>query len=487
MVDVIAMLFRFIPVWLLSISGFLIASPIYAQTPLTAATTKLPQGARYSLLIEDAALQQNTLELNTHLYYPPASTQKILTALAAKLELGDEFRFHTDLMHLGQDWIIRFSGDPTLTTADLTTLLKAMKAQSGGSIEGDLWLDNSVFNGYERAVGWPWDILGVCYSAPASAINLDGNCIQASIYTEPQGKTRVYVPEHYPVHVQSQAISVTQSEQESLLCDLELTATPENHYKLDGCLALRDKPLPLKFAVQDTGIYTQRVVYRLLSQLNIELKGKIKVGKANTKQAQKIASHHSQPLPVLLKTMLQESDNLIADTLTKALGHRFYSQPGSFTNGTQAIKQIFYSRTGISLEDTQLADGSGLSRNNRMRPQVMLETLRYLYQHEAELGLIAMLPSAGESGTLQYRRSMRAPQISGQIKAKSGSLYGTYNMAGFVMDENQRPKTLFVQFVTDYFPPKSNPEVAVEPPIIQFETQLYQELIQFNRLASKPN
>ncbi|WP_227646917.1 hypothetical protein, partial [Klebsiella pneumoniae] len=71
MVDVIAMLFRFLPAWLLSISGFLIASPIYAQTPLTAATTKLPQGARYSLLIEDAASQQNTLELNTHLYYPP--------------------------------------------------------------------------------------------------------------------------------------------------------------------------------------------------------------------------------------------------------------------------------------------------------------------------------------------------------------------------------------------------------------------------------
>ncbi|MES1384251.1 D-alanyl-D-alanine carboxypeptidase, partial [Vibrio cholerae] len=78
-----------------------------------------------------------------------------------------------------------------------------------------------------------------------------------------------------------------------------------NHYKLDGCLALRDKPLPLKFAVQDTGLYTQRVVYRLLSQLNIQLKGEVKVGKANTKQAQKIAAHQSKPLPVLLKTMLQ--------------------------------------------------------------------------------------------------------------------------------------------------------------------------------------
>ncbi|EOW2078324.1 serine-type D-Ala-D-Ala carboxypeptidase [Vibrio mimicus] len=475
------------PRWLLLFFGLFCVSSVYAESLVNSAINKLPAGSRYALMVEDTVSKQTTLELNTHLYYPPASTQKILTALAAKLELGDEFRFRTDLVRSGQDWAIEFSGDPTLTTAHLTALLKELKSQAGGKINGDLWLDNSIFSGYERAVGWPWDILGVCYSAPASAINLDGNCIQASIYTEKQGKTRVYVPEQYPVHVQSQAISVSKSEQESLLCDLELTTNSENYYKLDGCLAVRDKPLPLKFAVQDTGLYAQRIVYRLLAQLNIELKGEVKVGKANFKQVQKIAYHQSEPLPVLLKTMLQESDNLIADTLTKTLGHHFYLQPGSFSNGTQAIKQIFYSRTGISLEDTQLADGSGLSRNNRMRPQVMIDTLRYLYQHDATLGLIALLPSAGESGTLQYRRSMRAPQISGQIKAKSGSLYGTYNMAGFVVDENSHPTTLFVQFVTDYFPPKPNPEVAVESPIIQFETQLYQQLIELNRLASQPN
>ncbi|EEZ01217.1 D-alanyl-D-alanine carboxypeptidase [Vibrio sp. RC586] len=481
------MFFSISPRRLLLLSAFLFHPIANAQTQLDSATSKLPAGSRFALLIEDVASQQPVLNVNTHLYYPPASTQKIFTALAAKLELGDDFRFRTELTRSGPDWAIRFSGDPTLTTADLTSLLKELKSQTGGKIEGDLWLDNSIFSGYERAVGWPWDILGVCYSAPASAINLDGNCIQASIYTEPQGKTRVYVPEQYPVHVQSQAISVSKSEQESLLCDLELTANAENHYKLDGCLMHRDKPLPLKFAVQDTGLYVQRILYRLLAQLNIEIKGEIKLGKAAFKQPQKVAYHQSEPLPVLLKTMLQESDNLIADTLTKTLGHYFYLQPGSFANGTQAIKQIFYSRTGISLEDAQLADGSGLSRNNQIRPQVMIDTLRYLYQHDTQLGLIAMLPSAGESGTLQYRRSMRTPQVSGKIKAKSGSLYGTYNMAGFVMDENQRPKTLFVQFVTDYFPSKTSTNVAVEPPIIQFETQFYQELIQFNHLATKPN
>jgi len=475
------------PVWRLIFCFLLFLQSAHAENQFSSATNKLPAGARYALLIEDIGSKQTILDLNTHLYYPPASTQKILTALAAKLELGDEFRFRTELIRSGDDWAIRFSGDPTFTTADLTALLKQLKSQTGGKIEGDLWLDNSIFSGYERAVGWPWDILGVCYSAPASAINLDGNCIQASIYTEPQGRTRVYVPEQYPVHVQTRAISVSKNEQESLLCDLELTATPENHYQLAGCLTQRDKPLPLKFAVQDTGLYAQRIVYRLLAQLNIELKGEVKVGNSAFNQAQKVADHQSDPLPVLLKTMLQDSDNLIADTLTKTLGHRFYLQPGSFSNGTQAIKQVFYSRTGISLEDTQLADGSGLSRNNRMRPHVMIETLRYLYQHDEQLGLIALLPSAGESGTLQYRRSMRAPQISGQMKAKSGSLYGTYNMVGFVIDEHHRPTTLFVQFVTDYFPPQNGTEAAVEPAIVQFETQLYQELIQRNRLASKPH
>lgn len=248
------------PIWRLVFCFALFLPSTHAETQFSSATDQLPAGARYALLIEDISSKQTILDLNTHLYYPPASTQKILTALAAKLELGDEFRFRTELIRSGDDWAIRFSGDPTFTTTDLTALLKQLKSHTGGIIEGDLWLDNSIFSGYERAVGWPWDILGVCYSAPASAINLDGNCIQASIYTEPQGRTRVYVPEQYPVHVQTRAISVSKNEQESLLCDLELTATSENHYQLAGCLTQRDKPLPLKFAVQDTGLYAQRIV-----------------------------------------------------------------------------------------------------------------------------------------------------------------------------------------------------------------------------------
>ena len=41
----------------------------------------------------------------------------------------------------------------------------------------------------------------------------------------------------------------------------------------------------------------------------------------------------------------------------------------------------------------------------------MLQILHYIWKHDKTLGLINLLPSSGESGTLQYRRSMREEMI----------------------------------------------------------------------------
>lgn len=453
-------------------------------------TEPLPAGSRAGLLIQPLQPHATTTVQQTGNYFPPASTLKVITALASQLELGPDFRFETTLNVNADDVALNFDGDPTLTTQDLKTLLLALKQQHGTVIKGNLWLDNRRFTGYERAVGWPWDVMGVCYSAPVSAINIDGNCIQASIYTQDDGATRVFVPEHYPVHVTTNAQTVSDTEQQSQHCDLELTASQENHYRLAGCLTHRSKPLPLKFAVQNTELYAQRVVYKLLNQLGITLKGDIRIGAMPNHHghtSHTVAVHRSANLTQLLETMLKESDNLIADSLTKTLGHQFFLQPGSFSNGTEAIKQIIFARTGISLQDAQLADGSGLSRNNRLRLDSMRQVLMYLWQHDAELGLMGLLPVAGESGTLKYRRSMRSDEVKGRIQGKSGSLYGTYNMVGFALDEQGKPETLFIQYVTDYFPPKPVQDVPVESPITQFELGFYQHVLSLSQAHSSPH
>ncbi|ERB66164.1 D-alanyl-D-alanine carboxypeptidase [Vibrio coralliilyticus OCN008] len=399
---------------------------------------QLPDGSRAALLVESLDQQNSLLDThNSDQYFPPASTLKLVTALAAKLELGDNFRFETQLEQIGKDVVIHFSGDPTLATEDLKQLFVVAKRNGLSRIDGDIWLDNSAFTGYDRAVGWPWDILGVCYSAPATAISLDGNCVQASIYTQEDGNTRVYVPEHFPVYVTTQASSVSKDQQESTQCDLELISSPDNHYQLQGCLTERSKPLPLKFAVQDPELYTQRMLNSVLNQLNLPFSGTVRIGQpAHSTNKALLATHSSLPLTELLETMLKRSDNLIADNLTKTLGAKFYIQPGSFSNGTEAIKQIIFSNTGINLEATPMADGSGLSRNNRFTSQAMSKILRYIWLNDSTLKMIDLMPKSGESGTLKYRRSMRKDPIKGAFIAKSGSLYGSYNMAGFGLDSS---------------------------------------------------
>ncbi|MGR5238373.1 serine-type D-Ala-D-Ala carboxypeptidase [Vibrio alfacsensis] len=466
-------------------------STLFCLTPLISLAYPhqeiLPTGSRVSLIAEklNDQSQINGIQPNNE-FFPPASTLKIVTALAAKLELGDQFAFSTTLESSNTDAVMTFSGDPTLKTQDLKTLLLQARQNGLTRINGDLWLDNSAFTGYDRAVGWPWDILGVCYSAPASAITLNENCVQASIYTQKNGSTRVYVPEHQPIKVKTSVKTVSKSVQKSRHCDLGLMAHPDNQYELTGCLVDRgDKPLPLKFAVQDPEKYTVQNLKTLLTQLGIDLKGSIHIGTAPKKSRKLLAQHKSEPLPKLLEEMLKRSDNLIADTLTKTLGATFFVQPGSFTNGTEAIKQIIFSKTGVDIRNARLEDGSGLSRNNRLAATSMAGILRYIWKHEDQLKLIAIMPKSGESGTLQYRQSMRKAPIKGQLIAKSGSLYGTYNMAGYGLDKHGKPNTLFVQFVSDYFPEKRDDNKAVVAPITRFEKLFYQDIVSFSQAMPK--
>ncbi|MGF1691393.1 serine-type D-Ala-D-Ala carboxypeptidase [Photobacterium kagoshimensis] len=463
---------------------------------ITQALALLPSGNSSSVIVAQHGVppqksptimwQQNPQQLRS-----PASTQKLLTALAAKLYLPSDFSFNTDI-ELGpkdgkQDLIIRFSGDPLFSRKDLTALLRKVKLQGITRIEGNIYLDGSIFNGYERAVGWPWDILGVCYSAPSSSISLEHNCVQGAIYSNNhEGQlTRVNVPSHQPITVTTQAHVVSKAQQKAQFCDLELYAQPDNRYQLNGCLLQREKPLPLNFAVQDTKAFTQQVLLAELKRLGIRFTGEIK--HSDNHHGQRIARHQSAPLPELLAIMLKDSDNLIADNLTKTLGHYYFQQPGNFANGTAAIKAILNDEAGIDLNNAVLVDGSGLSRNNRLTAEQLLDVMNYLIAHDQQLGLLAALPVANKSGTLRYRPSLRKLPLAGNLTAKSGSLYGAYNLAG-VLKTASGQSLIVIQLINNYHPIKPLDDKPITPAITRFEKAFYETLYyaDTNTLAVKP-
>ncbi|MFD2179873.1 serine-type D-Ala-D-Ala carboxypeptidase [Veronia pacifica] len=450
-----------------------IALPCFAVS-LPSIDALLPEGHQLALSVVDPDTNQSTHTYSANKLLPPASTQKLVTALAATLLLPEHFRFTTQVATSGNDLVLHFSGDPTLTRDHLETLMATARQKGIRHIKGDLWIDNSSFAGYERAVGWPWDILGVCYSAPSSAIVLDRNCFQGSIYTERNGATRTFVPKHHPVKVTTNAVTVSADEQKRTHCELELYTSESNHYHLSGCLPYRKEPLPLKFALQDPSVYVKSVLRVILRNKGIKLSGKIRVGKPATRE-KLLVTHHSATRDILLTKMLKRSDNLIADNILKTLGKQTFRVPGTFQNGVAAVKRVLDEKAGIDLRQAVLVDGSGLSRNNRMTAKQLTEVLTFIYRNP-QLGILKMLPVAGVDGTLRYRQSVRKSPIKGRLRAKTGTLFGSYNLAGLMETVNGKP-LLVAQLVANYHVPESESNAPRGPsPISQFEYALYNAL-----------
>lgn len=465
---------------LITLPFLLFCLPSLASFTPQTAIEKLPEGHDLAFIIADP---QNNLTLysqRANQLQAPASTQKLITALAAKLYLGNAFRFTTDLETSNNDIIIRFSGDPTLSRDQLANLFIQLKKQGVTTIHGNIYLNGAIFSGYERAPGWPWDVLGVCYSAPSSSITLAHNCVQGALYSNKiLGQvTRVHVPSHQPITVSSEAVIVSKEQQKTQYCDLELHADNRNNYQLSGCLLQRNKPLPLNFAIQNTVDYTAAVIKQALKRNGIRFIGQIK---RNDKiGGKRIVRHESATLPELLDDMIKDSDNLIADNLAKTIGGYYFHQAGSFNNGGAAIKAILKEKANIDLDNAILVDGSGLSRNNRLTASHILQVITYIYQYDNEIKLMAALPVSGQSGTLRYRQSIRHKPLKGRIAAKSGSLYGTYNLAGIMTTKSGKP-LLFVQMLTNYHPEQKADDAKSTPPAVeQFERELYSQMYQYH-------
>lgn len=146
--------------------------------------------------------------------------------------------------------------------------------------------------------------------------------------------------------------------------------------------------------------------------------------------------------------------------------------------GSDAVRQILRQQAGIDLGNTIIADGSGLSRHNLIAPATMMQVLQYIAQHDNELNFISMLPLAGHDGSLQYRAGLNQAGVDGKVSAKTGSLQGVYNLAGFITAASGQ-KIAFVQYLSGYaVPPADQRNRRI--PLVRFESRLYKDLYQNN-------
>lgn len=161
----------------------------------------------------------------------------------------------------------------------------------------------------------------------------------------------------------------------------------------------------------------------------------ISLKRVTQKQASALSGEYilgstSPTLEKIIDWTLVWSDNLLAERIARlasaAAGNSF-DDAGVAKTFTHLLTEM-----GINTANLVVKDASGLSKQNRMTARQVSQLLMVIYHDPKFAPLVEGLPVGGVSGTLQNRFLDTAPEAVGLVRAKTGTLNGTTNLAGFV-------------------------------------------------------
>ncbi|MFN8022544.1 MAG: D-alanyl-D-alanine carboxypeptidase/D-alanyl-D-alanine-endopeptidase [Acidimicrobiales bacterium] len=173
----------------------------------------------------------------------------------------------------------------------------------------------------------------------------------------------------------------------------------------------------------DPAAQTAKVFTQLLRERGIPVSKGSAAGA--TQFAPEIASIDSQPLSAIVQEMLLTSDDNTAELLVKEMGSQ--AGAGGTTDAGLAVVRDMLAQWELPLDGVVLADGSGLSRDDRVTCALMIGVLR---QGSATDDLGLALPVAATSGTLDVE--FTGSPMAGRLQAKTGSLTDVKSLSGYL-------------------------------------------------------
>ncbi|MBF6511008.1 D-alanyl-D-alanine carboxypeptidase/D-alanyl-D-alanine-endopeptidase [Nocardia farcinica] len=161
--------------------------------------------------------------------------------------------------------------------------------------------------------------------------------------------------------------------------------------------------------------------------------------------AEVLGQVQSPTVQEMVDTAMLHSDNMLAEVLAHEVAVATGGEP-SFAGSWKAVHDVLV-KHGFDLSGTSMADGSGLSVDDKATPKLLAQLLSTattpaspeggLPPDSAKLrGLLSGLPVAGGSGSLQNRYGDNDGR--GWVRAKTGTLDGVNSLAGTVVTEDGR-------------------------------------------------
>ena len=306
----------------------------------------------------------------------PASTLKILTALVALHYLGEDFRFVTECYSdKYQNLKIKGFGDPLFVSDVMPDFSRQVQARIHNY--KDLVLDDSAFQ-------QPLLIPGVTattepYDAPNGAFCANFNTI--SFQKTSGGK---YIS----------------AEPQTPLVPFALT-----RISASGTSSGR---IVFSHSHGESVLYAGHLVASFLSQHGVSSSGKIRIGRVEDGDELLIRYVSPYLLTDVISRLMEFSNNFIANQLFITAGVQAYGLPGTIDKGIRASQEFL--RKELQIETIQIAEGSGISRQNRLSAAQLDQLLVRFYPN---------------------RQLMRR---LGKELFKTGTLDGVRTRAGYIED-----------------------------------------------------
>lgn len=320
----------------------------------------------------------------------PASTQKLVVAAAALTTLGPDFRYETEVRATAApeadgvvhgDLVLIGSGDPALASprygqvrtdrprTPLEALADRVAAAGVTHITGGVLGDPRVFPHQPQAPGW------------------------LPRYLEGGDTTR----------------------------SSGLTAEGGRRLFEEGG-RLRSEP------AADPAATAAATLHGLLTERGITIDGSAGATQAPPAAPLHVGTVTSPPLRDLLRYAVQRSDNHLSDAIFRTVG--LAAGDASWAGAAVATEQAL-SPLQLDLAGAVLADGSGLSRNNRLTPAFLTALDVAMANSSHARDWQSFLAVAGESGTL--RRRLVGSVAERRLRGKTGSLDDAVSLSGSVV------------------------------------------------------
>ena len=142
----------------------------------------------------------------------------------------------------------------------------------------------------------------------------------------------------------------------------------------------------------------------------------------------------SPPLEEALAFALEWSDNVLTERIARLAANQ--AGNGLTEAGVEATFNEILDSFDLDSSKVVVKDASGLSRQNRVTAKQVGQLLVKIHHDEKYAPVINGLPIGGLTGTLKDRFIKTAPNAVGLVKAKTGTLNGTVNIAGYVESDS---------------------------------------------------